>query len=102
MVYKRWSTLQKIYYIQAEILSSAGAIHHSGRENTLNDTTKLCRSALSEGTIQFGNLGNPRYSEHSASPTRFVASLSEFKYHVGTNAHKTRCHAIRAGSADSL
>lgn len=32
LLYKRWSTLQKIYYIQAEILSSAGAIHHPGHE----------------------------------------------------------------------
>lgn len=32
LIYKRWSTLHKIYYLQAEILSSAGAIHHPGRE----------------------------------------------------------------------
>lgn len=32
LLYKRWSTLHKIYYIQAEILSSAGAIHHPGHE----------------------------------------------------------------------
>lgn len=31
-LYKQWNTLHKIYYIQAEILSSADAIHHPSHE----------------------------------------------------------------------
>lgn len=40
-----------------------GGCHSSSRpRDAVNDTTKLCRSAVSEGTIQFGNLGNLRYT----------------------------------------
>lgn len=44
----------------------------------MNDTTKLCRSAMSEGTIQFGNLGNLRYT-----PTRLPSPHAFFSlWHI--------------------
>lgn len=102
LLYKQWSTLHKIYYIQAEILSSAGAIHHPGRETLWmippNYVDQPCRS----GQFNLVTLVTPGTLCTPASQHTHTRTHTPLAHHLAICATKTNRHTFSNTWVDGI
>lgn len=105
LLQKRWSTLHKIYYLQAEILSSVGAIHHPGCETLWmippNYVDQPClRGRFNLVTLVTSGTLNTPVSQHI--PIFFGTSFSKFVYKKHTNTNYWNTYPSRNKDIVSL